>query len=492
MRATDFLALARDAIYAHPGSPYRKLLELAGCEYGDLDGLVKQEGVEAALQILLRQGVYLTMEEFKGRRPTVRGSTTIRFGPSQFRNPLGKAHFWSQSGGTSGVPSQGTFEFAHVRDRAVNQVLALDANGGLDWVHASWMAPGSWAIKYLLQLATFGVVPARWFSQVALAAPGLHPRYRWSALALRWGGMIAGRHFPTPEHVGIEDPVRIAHWMADVLRAGGTPHLYTFASSGVRLCQAAIAAGIDLSGAQLTIGAEPITVARLATIRRTGANVVASYGSEETGAIGRGCLTPAEPDEVHLLHDLNAIVQPGPATRAELRPNTLLFSSLRRTAAFVLINVSMGDQALMSRRSCGCPLQDLGWTTHLREIRSYEKLTTAGMTFLDTDVIGALEEALPARFGGGPTDYQLVEGEAEDGRSRLRLLVHPRLGPLNERALTEAFLKAVGVGGGAEHLATLLWREADMVRVERQPPIATALGKILHVYKGRSRAQSLA
>jgi hypothetical protein len=44
------------------------------------------------------------------------------------------------------------------------------------------------------------------------------------------------------------------------------------------------------------------------------------------------------------------------------------------------------------------------------------------MTFLDTDVIRVLEEILPARFGGGPADYQLVEDERADGQPCLRLV----------------------------------------------------------------------
>jgi hypothetical protein len=91
----------------------------------------------------------------------------------------------------------------------------------------------------------------------------------------------------------------------------------------------------------------------------------------------------------------------------------------------------MGDQAIVVQRACGCPLEQLGWVTHLHTIRSYEKLTGGGMTFLDTDVIRVLEEELPARFGGTPTDYQLLEEEADDGQPRLQLLVHPRVGPLN-------------------------------------------------------------
>ena len=76
-RETDSLSLARQAIYQNAASPYRQLLSLASCEYGDLERLVSQEGVEGALRILFRHGVYLTVDEFKGRRPAVRGSAMI-------------------------------------------------------------------------------------------------------------------------------------------------------------------------------------------------------------------------------------------------------------------------------------------------------------------------------------------------------------------------------------------------------------------------------
>jgi len=74
-READFLAIARLGIYQRARSPYRQLLQLAGCEYGDLERLVSQDGVEGALLTLFRHGVYLTVDEFKGRRPAVRGST---------------------------------------------------------------------------------------------------------------------------------------------------------------------------------------------------------------------------------------------------------------------------------------------------------------------------------------------------------------------------------------------------------------------------------
>ena len=123
-------------------------------------------------------------------------------------------------------------------------------------------------------------------------------------------------------------------------------------------------------------------------------------------------------------------------------------------------------------------------------IRSLEKLTAGGMTFLDTDVVRVLEEVLPARFGGGPTDYQLVEQETEDGRPQLRLLVHPALGTLDPAAVAEVFLAVISRGPGAEAVMGLAWRDAELLRVERSAPLATAAGKILHLHvaRGGSRA----
>jgi hypothetical protein len=251
----------------------------------------------------------------------------------------------------------------------------------------------------------------------------------------------------------------------------------------VRLCQAALDAGVDLHGAHFTLVGEPITGTRLAVIRQSGAMALPRYATIECGPVGLGCLAPETPDDTHLLHDLHALIQPGQDGEPHgLPPLALFISSLRPTAPFILLNVSMGDQAVMTRRACGCPLERLGWTTHLHTIRSYEKLTSGGMTFLDTDVIRVLEEVLPARFGGAPTDYQLVEDEAEDGSPRLRLLVHPAVGPLDTEAVSETFLTAIGTGSGVQRVSGLLWRDAGLLRVERLAPRTTASGKILHLH----------
>jgi hypothetical protein len=105
------------------------------------------------------------------------------------------------------------------------------------------------------------------------------------------------------------------------------------------------------------------------------------------------------------------------------------------------------------------------------------------MTFLDTDLIRVLEEVLPARFGGGPTDYQVVEEEDADGRSRLRLLVHPGVGPVEPAAVIDVFLSTLGGGSSAEQVMALQWRAAGFVVVERAAPLALPSGKVLHLHQ---------
>jgi len=239
---------------------------------------------------------------------------------------------------------------------------------------------------------------------------------------------------------------------------------------------------------QFTVGSEPITATRLALLRRSGAEVVPRYASIECGAIGWGCLAPEFADDLHLLHDRIALIQPGADEAVRRLPaSALVISSLSPTAAVILLNVSLGDQAELSQRACGCPLERLGWATHLHTIRSFEKLTAGGMTFLDTDVIRVLEETLPTRFGGGPTDYQLVEEEAEDGRPDLRLVVHPAVGPLDHQAVADAFLTAISGGSGAERVMGQVWRDGQLLRIERAPPHATTSGKILHLHQRPAR-----
>jgi hypothetical protein len=299
---------------------------------------------------------------------------------------------------------------------------------------------------------------------------------------MRWGSLLSGVPLPAVRHVPLEAPLPIARWMIEQVTAGNSPCLFTFPSSAVTLCLAAAKAGLDLEGAAFLISGEPITQARVDVITKTGAGVIPRFGTIECGPIGYGCQNPEASDDLHLNHDLHAIVQAAEAGHGLGVPDQSLFlTALRPTTPFIFLNVSMGDQAVLSYRRCGCPLEALGWTRHARSIRSFEKLTGAGMTFMDTDIIRVLEEILPGRFGGAPTDYQMLEEEGENGEPILRLLIRPELGPLDEAAVKEAFLDSLSGGSGAERVMGMTWREAGILKIERRSPVTTTSGKILHL-----------
>jgi hypothetical protein len=477
-REEFFLVIARKAIYPFPENPYRKLLDLDRCEYGDLENLVNKEGPEGALRVLFRHGVYLTVDEFKGRRPIIRGSFKMETHPDLFRNPFSSSHFRGQTSGSRGARMFVDFDLSSTRERAINYSLTFKAHGSCEWVTGIWMGPGGADYNMILTLACTGIPITRWFLRGGDPSDRGNLPWRWKTRLMRWGSLFGGIKMPEPTYVPHDDPLPIVHWMAEVLRTGKIPFLWGFSSSAVRLCQIADRVGVDLGGAKFLIGGEPITEARLEAIRRIGAEVISIYTSIETGHVGDSCLEQGAPDDMHLLHDLNALIQPESEAQ-NFPPDALFITSLQQTAPFLLLNVSMGDMAVVTKRECGCPLQDFGWYIHLHTIRSYEKLTTGGLTMLDTDLIRVLEELLPARFGGGPNDYQLLEGESE-GQPRLTLLISPAIGPVDANEIGEAFLEGIRASNRR------LWRTPGFFTVDRRELIATASGKILHLHAERS------
>ena len=110
------------------------------------------------------------------------------------------------------------------------------------------------------------------------------------------------------------------------------------------------------------------------------------------------CLDEGAVNEVHLLSDLNAVVQPGNADGGPSLPSrALLLTTISPTAPMVALNLSLGDQARLDQRDCGCPYQQTGWTTHLTDIESFEKLNAGG-----TDVPGHGHRPSPRAGSAGP------------------------------------------------------------------------------------------
>jgi hypothetical protein len=116
----------------------------------------------------------------------------------------------------------------------------------------------------------------------------------------------------------------------------------------------------------------------------------------------------------------------------------------------------------------------------MANVRSYEKLTGEGVTFVDTDFVWIIENKLPEAFGGKSTDYQLVESEGPTGIPELHLRVSPDVRTVNEAEVVKVFL------GLLQHAEDRLWaqagpdmwNQAGMVRIVRDFPIPTGSGKI--------------
>jgi hypothetical protein len=158
--------------------PYARLLREAGCELGDVAQLVHDEGVEGALSTLLRQGVYLIVDEFKGRRAVRRGSAIFDITPVELVSPTAIVHGINQSGGSRGPRTAVPIDLAFVRDHAINTHLTLNAHGGYGWTHAHWGVPGGTALTNMLEFAKGGNPPTRWFTPIHPSASGVHARYR--------------------------------------------------------------------------------------------------------------------------------------------------------------------------------------------------------------------------------------------------------------------------------------------------------------------------
>ena len=486
-REASFLAMLERTIFARPASPYRKLLDHADATFGDVQELVRREGLEGALERLYDAGVRVTLEEFKGRTPVRRGSLVIEVVSRDFDNPLLAGHIELQTGGSSGTATPLVFNLAHYAQEAVYDLNFLASFEILDRPYGIWRPPppyhaGLWAI---LDQAKLGRTTDKWFAQNCVSV-----RSRaWKEALVTYCAILVSRvcrrPLPMPEYVPLDEAWRVAEWLAE-MRGAGAPALFnTNVAAGVRVCAAARERGLDISGTLFRLGGEPLTPAKARVMAETGSAVVCHYGGGEAGRLGIACCHGAALDDVHLLLDKIALIRRPPAAGSADGVLANVLTTLLPTTPKLLLNLENGDYGVVEERRCGCLFDELGYPVHLHTIRSYGRLTSEGMTFLRADLVRLLEEVLPARFGGGPTDYQLIETEeAGTGLPRIDLVVSPRVGPVDDGAVKETVLRRLGrldqTGGGG--IFSDRWRQAGTLRVVRREPYATPVGKVLPLH----------
>jgi len=484
-RDANFLEMVDRRIVAVPASPYRPLLALAGCEPGDLEHLVRTRGLEATLRQLRAEGVYVTFDEFKGRAPMVRRGREIPLAPGAFRNPLARHYYWTKTGGTTGTGTRVSTDLARLADLAPYILVAHEAYGLADVPKAIWrgMLPAGAAINSLLASAVTGDFPRRWFTPLAagdLTSSRKYPLATYAIIAL---SRLNGVPLPWPEHVSPDRADVVARWAADAAASHGRCHVSTSASMALRVCEAARAHGLDLTGTTFSGGGEPMTDAKAAGIARAGADCRPTYFSTETGAIGMSCVSPVDPNDQHLLSDSVALVQhPHPVPGVAAAVDAFNVTTLLPSSSHVMLNVELDDYGVVERRTCGCAFEALGFTEHVRHIRSFRKLTGEGVTLVGSDMERILEQVLPATFGGSPLDYQLSEEEDATGFTRLALVVSPRVAIRSEADVVKVVLAELGRSGAGSDHARATWQHAGTLQVRRTEPVWTDRGKLLPLH----------
>jgi hypothetical protein len=141
----------------------------------------------------------------------------------------------------------------------------------------------------------------------------------------------------------------------------------------------------------------------------------------------------------------------------------------------------------METRECGCALEKAGLMFHLHQVRSFEKLTSEGMSYYYGDLFELLENSFPSEFGGGLGDYQLVEEEDGNGQTRLTLVVHPEVGKLDEEKILARLRASLADGSRANRFVTGIWENAGTFRVRRENPYASPRGKILPLHISQAK-----
>jgi hypothetical protein len=479
-RSERLLRALEHHVWSVPRSPYRGLFAHAGIGPHDVAELVRNEGPEGALEVLAAEGVYVAYEEFLGSVPARRGSATFHFQPQDFFNPRVPPDFIAGTSGTrsSGIPVSSSF--GHIRRLAMAEWLHQALWGIVGAPAAIWAPalPSATGITAVLRLAAIGNPPQRWFSQVSPTVRGISPKKRVLNLILPFAARWAGARLPMPEFVTASNPEPVLDWCRKVLATEGRALLHAYASSGAMLAQHARESGVSLKGLLIRTVGEPLTSAKAAVMRASGAGAAAIYGFNQHGPAAYSCPV-RETEDLHLLEHEVAVIERPKKSPDGTEVRALLWTNLALEGRSVLINVENDDYGELNvdEDPCGCLLGSMGWRRRVSKVRGLSKVVAGGVTILGEELERLAEEVLPQRFGGGPTDYQFVEEELAGG-TRVTIRINPRIGAVDESAVHTAVREALRSSEPGV-LADQVWGAADSLRIVRSDPLHTSAGKVL-------------
>jgi hypothetical protein len=358
------------------------------------------------------------------------------------------------SSGTTGPITLSFNSLPWVAKQSLVTILFCQAHELLDCSHASFdsFSTGSHGLFHFLSLSKAGICPERRFAPDPPKGVLARAHHRLTASEVALAGRWFGAGFPFLECVSSDQIGTIIEWADRHHRNGRRTCIRVVASTAARLARIAWQQGTSLEGLTFIVSGEPMTVGKQRVIERTGAKFAVMYGFTPGSIfVGFGCARRRHIDEMHIdEHNLAVIEHPNAITTAGQSVRPLLISTLDPSERYLRLNTENGDYAKLERRACGCPLGEVGMTQ--------------------------LIEMLPREFGGGIGDYQILEEEDEEGRSRLTLLVHPQVGALDEGSLRSRFVEELAKTSKG---TARLWQSRDTVRVRRDVPLGSMRGKVL-------------
>jgi len=455
-----------ESVQRIPGHPISTMLRISGWSLEKLRRRLPDAGLEQTLRDLAHDGVWLEADEVKCRKPLIRHGQRIPFSPVDLDHVRGPSVPLGTSG-TSGPRTKNPTDLSGFELQASYKRAMLSALGALDLpVVLYYPAPSAAGIAQLLAFALAGKPPDAWFCHLPEANSSAMPWSLWLR-ALAAMAAATGIRLPLPRLAEVEQPERLVTWLRRSAPRGAV--VATFAGSALRLQAYAEKIQLPLPPSIFILGGEPITARKRALLENRGHRVYPWYGAVDAGRIAIGCLKPEAADDMHLLSDRFAAIE---------WQGRLLLTSLLPAVHKRYLNTDCGDLATVERRSCGCPLGELGLEFHLRDVRSVQKFCLEGIT-LPADLVHRLaDEILPTRCGGAPTDYQLLEEEGEDGWTRLVVRVAPELVVAADKVIEMVHQVLLEASGGAPALALRI-RRSGVVTVVRERPRFSRGGKLL-------------
>lgn len=476
-REDNFLHLARTAVFANPHTPYHAMFQWAGCSFGDLERLVRREGLDASLHSLLREGIYLTHDEFKGKVPVRRGGRELQTEATALANLTHEPVLLNTSSGSRGqaVVTGVSLEFQAYREAQGRVLMAEFDAEGRHLVFLANILPAIGGIRRVVDGARRREPAGKWFAVGGDWRSAGHYRFVTGFLLAEL--RLLGYPVVFPEYLPHNDFSPVARWIAERKRQGVATLVHTGVSRGVRIVSAAAARKLDIAGTRFLVGGEALTDTKRALIVAAGCHANARYTISEFGRAGLSC-PHMTGNCVHVCRDQIAVItRRRVAPLSDVEVDSLLFTTLLPFAPHVAINLEMDDAGILGPATCGCPLTQLGFNQQIDRIYSYGKLTGQGTTLLSADLLNILEQKLPARFGGLPGDYQLVEREGTN-QTEIELRVHPRLNAAPGDEIKRYFLDEIkGLWAGS--MARWVWVQTESVRVVFAEPHASgSRGKV--------------